>query len=78
MAQASFERNTVDVAKAVATLVEAKSDAIVQVGACKAWAEFIRQARKAGYGGTFCNLSFVGTRALADELGKEGAGVVVC
>ena len=78
VAQASFERNTVDVAKAVATLVEVKPDVIVQVGAYKACAEFIRQARKAGYGGTFYNLSFVGTRALADELGKEGAGVVVC
>ncbi|GEM_PF-5713344 len=34
-------------------------------------------ARKAGYGGTFYNLSFVGTQALADALGKEAAGVVV-
>ncbi len=32
---------------------------------------------KAGYGGTFYNVSFVGTQALADELGKDGAGVVV-
>lgn len=30
-----------------------------------------------GYGGTFYNVSFVGTQALADELGKDGAGVVV-
>ena len=69
VAQASFERNTVDVAKAVATLVEVKPDVIVQVGAYKACAEFIRQARKAGYGGTFYNVSFVGTQALSDELG---------
>ncbi|MES2944826.1 MAG: ABC transporter substrate-binding protein [Pseudomonadota bacterium] len=75
---ASFERNTVDVAKAVATLVAAKPEAIVQVGAYKACAAFIRQARKAGYGGNFYNVSFVGTQALSDELGKEGAGVVVC
>jgi branched-chain amino acid transport system substrate-binding protein len=34
-------------------------------------------ARKAGFGGTFYNVSFVGTQALADELGKDGAGVVV-
>lgn len=75
---ASFERNTVDVAKAVEVLVAAKPDAIVQVGAYKACAAFIRQARKAGYGGNFYNVSFVGTQALSDELGKEGAGVVVC
>ena len=37
----------------------------------------MRAARKAGYGGTFYNVSFVGTQALADELGKDGLGVVV-
>lgn len=77
-AQASFERNTVEVSQAVKTLVEARPEAIVQVGAYKACAAFIRQARQAGYGGTFYNVSFVGTQALSDELGKEGAGVVVC
>lgn len=40
-------------------------------------AAFVRAARKAGFGGTFYNVSFVGTQALADELGKDGAGVVV-
>ena len=77
-AQAMVERNTVDVAQAVKTLVSAMPEAIVQVGAYKACAEFIRQARKAGYGGSFYNVSFVGTQALSDELGKEAAGVVVC
>ena len=77
-AQASFERNTVEITQAVKTLVDARPEAIVQVGAYKACAAFIRQARQAGYGGTFHNVSFVGTQALSDELGKEGAGVVVC
>ncbi|WP_431098484.1 ABC transporter substrate-binding protein [Polaromonas aquatica] len=77
VALATVERNTVDVAKAVATLVAAGPDAVVQIGAYKACAAFIREARKAGYGGTFYNVSFVGTQALADELGKDGAGVVV-
>jgi branched-chain amino acid transport system substrate-binding protein len=77
VAQATVERNTVDVAKAVTTLVAAGPDAVVQIGAYKACAAFIREARKAGYGGTFYNVSFVGTQALADELGKDGAGVVV-
>ena len=77
-AQASFERNTVEITQAVKTLVDARPEAIVQVGAYKACAAFIRQARQAGYGGTFYNVSFVGTQALSDELGKEGAGVVVC
>ena len=73
----TVERNSVDVAAAVRTLVAARPDAIVQIGAYKACAAFSRAARAAGYGGTFYNVSFVGTQALADELGKDGAGVVV-
>jgi branched-chain amino acid transport system substrate-binding protein len=77
VAQATVERNTVNVAQAVKTLVAARPDAVVQISAYKACAAFIRAARAAGYGGTFYNVSFVGTQALADELGKDGAGVVV-
>ena len=77
VAQATVERNSVDVAAAVKSLVAARPDAVVQVSAYKSCAAFIREARKAGYGGTFYNVSFVGTQALADELGKDGAGVVV-
>ncbi len=77
VAQATVERNSVDVDAAVKTIVAAAPDAVVQVSAYKSCAAFIRAARKAGYGGTFYNVSFVGTQALADELGKDGAGVVV-
>jgi len=76
-ALATVERNSVDVAAAVRTIAAAKPDAVVQVSAYKSCAAFIREARKAGYGGTFFNVSFVGTQALSDELGKDGAGVVV-
>ena len=74
---ATVERNSVDVAAAVEKLVAAKPDAVVQIAAYGASAAFVRAARKAGFGGTFYNVSFVGTQALADELGKDGAGVVV-
>jgi ABC-type branched-subunit amino acid transport system substrate-binding protein len=77
VALATVERNSVMVAPAVKTLVAAQPDAIVQIGAYKACAAFIRAARAAGFGGTFFNVSFVGTQALSDELGKDGAGVVV-
>ncbi len=77
VALATVERNSVDVAAAAKTLMAAGPDAIVQVSAYKSCAAFIREARKAGFGGTFFNVSFVGTQALADELGKDGAGVVV-
>jgi branched-chain amino acid transport system substrate-binding protein len=77
VALATVERNSVDVAAAVKALLPAKPDAIIQVSAYKSCAAFIREARKAGFGGQFFNVSFVGTKALSDELGKEGAGVVV-
>lgn len=77
VATATVERNSVDVAQAVATINAAKPDAVVQISAYKSCAAYIRAARAAGYGGTFYNVSFVGTQALADELGKDGAGVVV-
>lgn len=74
---ATVDRNSVDVAGAVKALVALQPDAIVQISAYKSCAAFIREARKAGYGGQFYNVSFVGTQALADELGKDAAGVVV-
>ena len=77
VAVATVERNSVDVAKAVAAINAAQPQAVVQISAYKSCAAYIRAARQAGYGGTFFNVSFVGTQALADELGKEGAGVVV-
>lgn len=77
VAQATVERNSVDVAAAVRTINAAAPDAVVQISAYKSCAAYIRTARAAGYGGTFYNVSFVGTQALADELGKDGAGVVV-
>lgn len=77
VAQATVERNSVDVAKAVQALVAAAPDSVVLISAYNACAAFIREARNVGYGGTFYNVSFVGTQALADALGKDGAGVVV-
>lgn len=77
VAVATVERNSVDVGAAVSRIVAAQPDAIVQVSAYASCAAFVRAARKAGFGGTFFNVSFVGTQALADALGADGAGVVV-
>lgn len=77
VAAATVERNSVDVAAAVRTINAAAPDAVVQISAYKSCAAYIRAARAAGYGGTIYNVSFVGTQALADELGRDGAGVVV-
>ena len=75
VAAATVARNSVDVAKAVEAINAAQPHAVVQIGAYAACAAYIRAARKAGFGGTFYNVSFVGTQALADALGTEGTGV---
>jgi branched-chain amino acid transport system substrate-binding protein len=71
------ERNTVNVAAAVQAIAPKKPDAIVQISAYKSCAAFVREARKAGFGGTFYNVSFVGTQALSEELGVDARGVAV-
>lgn len=77
VATGTVERNTVNVAQAVKTITAATPEAVVQISAYKSSAAFIREARKAGYGGTFYNVSFVGTQALADELGREARGIMI-
>ena len=73
----TFERNTVKVEDAVKTINASEPDAVVMVGAYAACAEFIKQMKKAGSGATFYNVSFVGSKALADALGESGSGVAI-
>jgi ABC-type branched-subunit amino acid transport system substrate-binding protein len=74
-----YQRNTVDVEGALARLLDPKvtAKAVIMVGAYKPCAKFIRLARSNGLGAVFANVSFVGSDALARELGSEGDGVVV-
>jgi branched-chain amino acid transport system substrate-binding protein len=73
----TVERNTVAVEKAVQAINASQPDAVVMVGAYQACAEFIKQMKKAGSGAQFYNVSFVGSAALANALGKEGIGVAI-
>jgi ABC-type branched-subunit amino acid transport system substrate-binding protein len=74
---ATVERNSVDVAQSLEAILKSEPEAIVQISAYKSCAALIKQARAKGYGGQFFNVSFVGSRALADELGDIGQGVVI-
>jgi branched-chain amino acid transport system substrate-binding protein len=74
---ATVERNSVDVAKAVDKLLPKRPDVIIQISAYASCSAYIKDMRKAGYTGQFYNVSFVGSQALADALGKEGPGVVI-
>ena len=73
----TVERNTVKVEDAVAKIAAVKPDAVVMIGAYAACAEYIRQMKKANSAATFYNVSFVGSKALADALGKDGVGVAI-
>ncbi len=76
-ATATVQRNSVDVAEAARKLAASQPEAVVLVSAYKSCAAFIRESRRAGYSGQFFNVSFVGTQALLDELGREANGIVV-
>jgi branched-chain amino acid transport system substrate-binding protein len=76
-AEGTFERNTVAVKSALLTLKRAEPEAVVMVGPYKPCAEFIKLARKIDFGPVFVNISFVGSVALAKELGPDGNGVIV-
>ena len=73
----TVERNTVKVDAAVKALVPKLPDVIVMISAYKSIAAFVRAAKKAGYVGQYHNVSFVGSRALAEELAADGYGVAV-
>lgn len=76
----TYERNTVAVGSGLLKIRGAKPDAVVMVGAYKPCAKFIKLAKtkKIGLKDTiFCNISFVGTKALQQELGAAGEGCIV-
>lgn len=73
----TVQRNTVKVEAAVKTIHAARPDAVVMISAYTSIAEFVRQMKKAGSAATFYNVSFVGSKALADALGEEGVGVAI-
>ena len=76
-AEATYERGTKAVASAMRALKRAEPEAVVMVGTYAPCAEFIKLARQSGFNPAFVNISFVGAVALAQELGREGEGVIV-
>nr|WP_254695487.1 ABC transporter substrate-binding protein [Oceanicola sp. D3] len=76
-ATGTYTRNTVAVKTALLDIRKAKPDAVVMVGAYKPIAEFIKLSKKLKFEPTFVNISFVGSEALARELGEAGEGVII-
>jgi len=77
VAEGTYMRNTTAVKRALLDIRKAAPEAVVIVGAYQPSAEFIRIARGLGLDPLFINISFVGSRALAEALGAAGKGVVV-
>jgi branched-chain amino acid transport system substrate-binding protein len=77
VAEGTFERNTTAVRVALLGIRKAKPQAVIMIGPYKPCATFIKVARQISFEPVFVNISFVGSDALASELGSVGAGVVV-
>jgi ABC-type branched-subunit amino acid transport system substrate-binding protein len=75
VATGTVDRNTTDVAAAVAAIGKADPQGVVMISAYKSCAAFIKAMRAAGQNPQFMNVSFVGSKALAHETGPEGRGV---
>jgi branched-chain amino acid transport system substrate-binding protein len=75
--EGTFERNTVAVKAALLAIKKAEPQAVIMISPYKPAAEFIKLAKQIKLDVTFVNISFVGSDALAKELGAAGAGVVI-
>jgi branched-chain amino acid transport system substrate-binding protein len=75
--EGTFERNTVAVKAALLAIKKAEPHAVIMISPYKPAAEFIKLAKQIKFDPTFVNISFVGSDALAKELGPVGAGVVI-
>ena len=76
-ATGTVERNTTDVAAAVKVIAAVRPDAVVMISAYTSIAAFVREMKKAGSSAQFHNVSFVGSKALADALKEEGVGIAI-
>ena len=75
--EGTYVRNTVAVKRALLNLRSNNPEAVIIIGAYGAAAQFILWARKIGMRAVFVNISFVGSNALLNALGRGGDGVVV-
>ena len=72
-----YPRNTLAVKTALLDLQKGSPEAVIQIGAYQPVAELILWAKQTGMDAVFLNVSFVGSNALAKELGPMGEGVYV-
>ncbi len=72
-----YPRNTTAVKTAVLDLQRGDPEAVIMIGAYEPVARAVSWALRIGMKSVFLNVSFVGSNALAQELGEDGVGVFV-
>ena len=72
-----YTRNTTAVKRALLDLRQGNPEAVIIIGAYQPVAAMIAWGRQTGFDPIFMTVSFVGSNALAEELGEGGAGVFV-
>ena len=72
-----YPRNTTAVKVALLDIRRVRPEAVIMIGAYEPLATMILWARRLGLDTRFVNISFVGSNALAEELGGAGEGVFV-
>ena len=77
VAKGTYMRNTTAVKRALLDIRKAEPEAVVMVGAYKPIAAFIKYSRRIKFNPSFVNISFVGSKALAKELGPDGKDVII-
>ena len=76
-AEVDYPRNTESVKVPLLDLRRLDPEAVIIIGAYKPAATLIRWARRLNFNPYFVNISFVGSSALAQELGSDGEGVYI-
>ena len=77
VASGTFKRNTTAVKSALLDIMKGEPQAVVTVGPYKPIAEFVKVARAQKLDAVFVAISFVGSDSLAQDLGHQGAGVII-
>lgn len=71
------DRNTTDVDDAVKSIAAVKPDGVIMISDYKSSAAFVKEMNKTNLRPEYVNVSFVGSAALAAELGPDSHGIII-
>jgi branched-chain amino acid transport system substrate-binding protein len=77
VAEARYQRNTVDVEAGLARIKPAAPEAVIFIGTYRPLAALVKAARTTGISAKFLTVSFVGTSEFIKHAGSAGDGVVI-